>query len=140
MSSYRVHASTTAPVAEVNAILNARPAGWVRRFLRLALHAVFAHEGTPSQDQPDWYRLGRTRPGAGDTLEAPLSWRPHRGVALFSRFAGQIIVMPSESETILCLEGEAPDGPQDRNTETLQALVDLLASAVSALNDSTGSR
>jgi hypothetical protein len=129
MSHHDIEVIGDNPTVDPFELLTARPTGWLRLFLRLAVHRPAA---TASVQGVPWYRLGPTAPVGPDTVGATLIWWPHLGDALFETFRGEIRVGYDGRVVKLGLIGEATGGEHAVNEDALAALLRLIVIALGA--------
>jgi hypothetical protein len=119
------------PEAAGAALLGARPAVWLRPFLRLAVAGV--PTGRVAVTAP-WFRLGPleiNRAGAS----ASLVWWPHAGPHVFTRFRGMVRLRgDGDGVTILTIEGDCEGGDNTVNATVVERLTSLLVAALSELH------
>jgi hypothetical protein len=118
------------PLDEVRELFAARPARWLRPFLSLA-----AHRGTgqaTAAGAPTGFRLGRPVEDDHGVVVVDLTWWPHVREGLFESFRGRFVLRPDEEGTVLALVGPTHGGAPERNATVLDAVVELLADALTA--------
>jgi len=110
-------------------LLTARPTGWLRLFLILAVHRQAA---AASARSVPWYRLGPSRPVGPGAIAASVIWWPHLGDAAFQRFRGELRVTYDGHRVTLGLTGQSMGGDAEANEATLTALLRLIVTALGA--------
>jgi hypothetical protein len=120
---HEIDVDVAAACDRVLAIFAARPAAWLRPFLRLS---------APGVNQAHlWYRLAG--PSPGDTREVvsfPFIWWPSAGSRTFDRFRGAFTVSSGGTGSRLTLSGATSGGDLERNSAALATLMRLLAVAI----------
>ena len=118
------------PLDAVQEVFAARPARWLRPFLALA-----AHRGTGrpvSAGSPTGFRLGRPIEDDRGGVLVDFTWWPHLRDGLFESFRGRFDLRPEGDGTRLRLIGPVHGGVPQQNAAVLDALVELLADALTA--------
>jgi hypothetical protein len=137
MGSHHSEATFDVPSADVVSVLRARPAGWLRAFLRLAAHDSGSATGTRLSSP--WFRLGLRDDSSPESMVASLTWWPHAEQdGVFTRFQGQLIVSACGNGTLLRIEGHANNGTRAVNEVVLSRLLKLIGSAMSVRHAGDG--
>jgi hypothetical protein len=124
------------PLDAVQEVFAARPARWLRPFLSLAAHRGTGHP--MSAGPPTGFRLGRPVEDGRGGIVVDFTWWPHLRDGLFESFRGRFDLRPDDGGTLLRLVGPVHGGTPERNAAVLEALVELLADALTADQVSIG--
>lgn len=130
MADHHTQTVADAPIDDVVALLEARPATWLVGFLILA--TSLADATSARREVRPWYRLGEPRVAADGSHCSSLIWWPHVDGATFTRFRGQICAAPEGAATRLTVQGTTEGGDDEVAERALTRLVELLAAALGA--------
>jgi hypothetical protein len=129
MTEHSIEVIGDNPTVDPFELLTARPTGWLRLFLMLAVHrqsSLATARGVP------WYRLGASTPVGSGARAARLIWWPHLGDATFQSFRGELRITYDGRQVALSLIGETIGGEAETNEAALTSLLRLIVTALGA--------
>ena len=114
------------PAEDVLDRFRERPSSWLLPFLQLAAAQAEPDRRGPGAPRPPWYRL--SVPDAHGSSR--LLWHPHGHPRLFTGLSGHLTVSDHRGSSALDLTCTTTGGEADVNALAIEALFDLLATAI----------